>query len=547
MNPELERRLADLADAATRATTGIDPVAALAAFRRRRRARVTASTVTAVAALVGLAFGVAQLPPPADAGPAVTPIPGPDAIAEVGACGLPLNEGLLKITGIDRTTPVPEDGPTDGLVVVLHDTVMAGDSVLTISARAEFQPGPFTDKAGPSDVSYTLRPFVLDAQGRVIAYAPPWETLESAPGAERKARFVSCPGQDELASRGGDELELRVAAERSGPTVDKSLALSPALPFEVAWGSLLTAPDDPLLACGLPPAEGFAAITGVPVDAHGTPGDHDMELSLEVDASAVETSRVLSTTSTAAFPGVDPPAGAEPPYTFRIWLLVTGPDGTVVGFTEPWEQPDKEQVDGRSTALERCPDASWSGIREPELFHVHAATAPVGENPPRHLSLADTLPLFRPDPVQLDGPGSCGRGFFLDGVTESVGAMAGLWTDVDAATVSRDGTVAAWITVRNSSDAPLTGTLTLTQLLVEGQDRIYLGSVLTPPEPVVLAEDATIPAGGSLDFDLELAMDPCAEGVLPLEPGRYTVSTLVKLVNADSLGFSSPALEITVD
>ena len=108
MNPELDRRLAELADAAARATNGIDPAATLAVFRRRRRTRVAASTVAAAAAVVGLVLGANHLgapmlddTPPAMPGPtrsALSPSPtatptgspaddAPDVLDDFRSCG----------------------------------------------------------------------------------------------------------------------------------------------------------------------------------------------------------------------------------------------------------------------------------------------------------------------------------------------------------------------------------------------------------------------------------------------------------------------------
>lgn len=394
MSPDLDRRLADLADAAARATTGIDPAATLAVFRRRRRTRVAASTVTAVAALVGLAFGVAQLSPRTDVGPAVTPdVPVPTSVA-----------------------PTP------------------------------------------------------------------------------------------------------------------------------------SAPSDTALACGLPPGEAFAALSGVPTGAHELAGSLGLDLGVEVDASGIEGSRTLSTSSIVAFAGSEPPEGATAPYRFTVWLLVTGPDGTVVGVTPSWEQPDKERVEGRPTTLERCPDASWSGIAEPELFHVHTATAPVGDSPSARLGLGDVQPLFRPEQATLDGPGSCGRAFFLDGVSESTGAALGLTAELTDLAVTANGGVTGYVVIRNNAEQSITGAFVLSQLLVENHDGPFWGSVLTLPEPFGLSDVVSIRAGGVMRVELDLETDACGEGILPLDAGGYGVSVIVDLVTpGEDVGFSSPIVDGRVD
>ena len=555
MNPDLDRRLADLADAATRATTGIDPVTTLAVFRRRRRTRAAAATVTAVAAVVGLALGVAQLAPdapvdPADTvewptvdhslpmgacgsaaesmpimgssvwpemspqavsvkrgempdltvtitnlggddyapwpartgplilvrdgvvvgftsptsqdattgpdgeevpisnfGPAVlceagelvpdgsldgrtalpegtyrawpvtalvagsvdrewtfdligdegsltvtaAPVPKPTAIEPSDpalACGLTLEDGLLQVTGIDLAAPLPADGPTDEITARLLDGTMDPEGAIGVAIGVAFVPGPFVDTADLPDVTYTLRALVVDANGRVVGYSEAWQLHGGLMELEHALVPATCPGQDELASRTGDELELRISAVRSGPTVADSLAVSDALPFTVA---------------------------------------------------------------------------------------------------------------------------------EPEF-------------------------------IEVEGPGSCGEVFFLDGVSESTGVLAGLSTKISEVQLERDGTVTARILVRNSAETPHRGTLTLTHFLVEEFDGPYNGSPLTPPAPVVLAQDLTVPAGGSLDFDVEIAMEPCDTGVLPLDAAEYIVSTSLELDTATGmLSVSSPALSVTID
>jgi len=551
MNPDLERRLTELADAAAHATTGMDPVAALAVFRRRRRVRTAASAVAAVAAVVGLALGTARLAAPGPA-PEITPAtPTADSWfdeAESPACGLPLAEGFAAVTRMAVTTQTPSGAGEISVTAALRAGSAKERGELALSTTVEFVPGPWSDNVVHPSL-FRLWLLVADGEGTVVGWAESWNQEDGVPGLERDVRVLACPGATSAGALGQSNVVARIAAATALPDLSHELSLAPPLPLS-AGGPDATAPpeDEAALACGLPPDEAFAAITGVPVEAQGPNVTHDMEISLGVDAGDLEASRVLSTTSLVAFPGVEPPVGARPPYTFRVWLLVTGSAGTVVGFTEPWEQPDKELVEGRSTVLERCPDASWAGIRQPELFHVHAATAPVGETPPRHLVLGDPLPLFMPEPVWLDGPGSCGRSFFLDGVTETVGAEAGLWVDIEYANLAHDGTLTAHLTIRNTVEIPHTGALTLTEFLVEGDTLPYAGSVLTPTDPVLLDEHTTIPPGGQIGLDVELELAACADDVLPLAPGSYTVSTSVELAaGGEPLGFSSPALTVTVD
>ena len=386
----LEDRLTSLADATTRASSGIDASVALASFRRRWRARLAAGALAAAAAVAGLAVGAAQLLPRAGVGPAATPGPSSASGQQRGvACGLPLDEALLTVTGIDRTAPLPADAPTDRLEVALTEPSMTGDGVVDLAAHARFEPGPFVDKAGPWDVTYTLRAFVVDARGHVIGHAAPWQVRDDAP-LESTVRFVTCPGEGALGSRAGEELELRIAAERSGPTVDTTLTVSPAIAVTVA--------------------------------------------------------------------------------------------------------------------------------SEPEA-----------------------------EPTQIDGPGSCGQVFFPDGVSESEGMIRyGLGAELMDLTVTADGRVRGHLVLRNNGEQRLTGSYVLTHVLVEAHEGPYHGSILTLAEPLELTDVVSVGAGDAMRVELDLETDACADDVLPLAPGDYTVSVQVDLATAE-VGFASPALKVRVD
>lgn len=334
---------------------------------------------------------------------------------------------------------------------------------------------------------------------------------------------------------------VTVGAAQLLPRAEVGPAATPSVPGP-ASRSPGSSPNA-VAACGLVPAEAFAALSGVPVEAHAPVGD--LDLSVEVDASDVQASRVLHTSVIAAFPGQEPPEGAAEPLALDLWMVVTGSDGTVVGITESWEQPDKELVESERV-LERCPDASWAGIAVPESFVVHVAAALVGATGPERLVLADPVPLFRPEPTQLDGPWSCGMAFFLDGVSESEGAMLGLGAELMDLEVTTDGRVRGHLVLRNNGEQPLTGSYVLTHVLVEAHEGPYHGSILTLAEPLELTDVVSVGAGDAMRVELDLETDACADDVLPLAPGDYTVSVLVDLATAE-VGFASPALKVRVD
>lgn len=335
---------------------------------------------------------------------------------------------------------------------------------------------------------------------------------------------------------------VTVGAAQLLPRAEVGPAATPSVPGP-ASRSPGSSPNA-VAACGLVPAEAFAALSGVPVEAHAPVGD--LDLSVEVDASDVQASRVLHTSVIAAFPGQEPPEGAAEPLALDLWMVVTGSDGTVVGITESWEQPDKELVESERV-LERCPDASWAGIAVPESFVVHVAAALVGATGPERLVLADPVPLFRPEPTQIDGPGSCGQIFFPDGVSESEGMIRyGLGAELMDLTVTADGRVRGHLVLRNNGEQRLTGSYVLTHVLVEADHGPYHGSVLTLAEPLELTDVVSVGAGDAMRVELDLETDACADDVLPLAPGDYTVSVQVDLATAE-VGFASPALKVRVD